>query len=97
MSESSGIGGGGSWDAASEYLELLKLSLMDLLGRETLTARRRGPEVEIVPLEERERRLIGRDWPANAGPSRCVPAAPSATSASSTPSTWTSATASGVV
>jgi hypothetical protein len=57
------------WDCRSGYLELLKLSLVDLLGHETLTAKRIvGGGVAIVPLPEDERgdRWRGRDWPANA-------------------------------
>src|SRR5467141_1354915 len=56
------------WDCNAEYLELLKLSLMDMLGHETLTADRVSfPEVTMRPLpeEQREIRLTGRDWPAN--------------------------------
>ena len=54
------------WDLVTEYLEILKLSLMDLLGHETLTARRNGAGVDVVPLEDRDRRIDGHEWPANA-------------------------------
>src|SRR5436305_1408306 len=56
------------WDGKAEYLELLKLSLMDLLGRQTMTAKRLvgTAEVAIVPLQDRALRLEGHDWPANA-------------------------------
>jgi O-methyltransferase len=51
---------------AAEYLELLKMALMDLLGPNLLTAKRKlDGSVEIVP-GSRERRLDGHDWPANA-------------------------------
>jgi O-methyltransferase len=46
----------------------LKLSLLDLLGPTTTRAvPRRGGRVriELVPEQERDERLIGRDWPAN--------------------------------
>jgi O-methyltransferase len=55
-------------DLKSAYLELLKRSLMDVLGPQTYTATRRpAGRVEIVPLpeQERDRRFEGRDWPAN--------------------------------
>jgi O-methyltransferase len=58
-----------TWDPTAAYLDLLKLSLVDLLGHETLTARRLvGGGVAIMPLPEEERgdRWRGRDWPANA-------------------------------
>jgi hypothetical protein len=58
-----------SWDPTAAYLDLLKLSLVDLLGHETLTAKRVvGGGVAVMPLPEEERgdRLRGRDWPANA-------------------------------
>jgi O-methyltransferase len=50
------------------YIELLKLSLMDLLGPSTSRAVRQKDGtvvVEEVPEGDRERRMIGRDWPAN--------------------------------
>jgi O-methyltransferase len=55
-------------DSRAAYLDLLKLSLLDLLGPTTSRAvrQRNGTVVvEEVAEEERERRLIGRDWPAN--------------------------------
>jgi O-methyltransferase len=58
-----------SWDCKSEYLDLVKLSLIDVLGHETLTARRRsggGMEISTLPEENRFARIEGRDWPANA-------------------------------
>jgi O-methyltransferase len=54
--------------AKKSYIELLKLSLMDLLGPSTSRAVRQRDGsfvVEEVPEEERKRRLVGRDWPAN--------------------------------
>lgn len=52
---------------AAEYLELLKMALMDLLGPQTYTAKR-SPDGSIEPvlLEDRARRLDGHDWPMNA-------------------------------
>jgi O-methyltransferase len=50
------------------YIDLLKLSLMDLLGPSTTRAVRQRDGtfiVEEVPEEDRARRLVGRDWPAN--------------------------------
>jgi O-methyltransferase len=57
-------------DFKSEYLRLLKLSLIDGLGYELY----RGPprasgtrrDVNTLPLEQIELRLEGRDWPSNA-------------------------------
>jgi O-methyltransferase len=49
------------------YIELLKLSLMDLLGPSTSRAVRQRDGtvvVEEVPEDDRDRRLEGRDWPA---------------------------------
>jgi O-methyltransferase len=54
--------------ARDAYIELLKLSLLDLLGPTTTRAvpRSRGNvHIETVPERERDQRLIGRDWPAN--------------------------------
>jgi O-methyltransferase len=50
------------------YVDLLKLSLLDLLGPETTRAvprRRGGVRVEAVPVQDRSERMAGRDWPAN--------------------------------
>jgi O-methyltransferase len=50
------------------YVELLKLSLLDLLGPSTTRAvpRRRGSvRIEAVPENERDARMSGSDWPAN--------------------------------
>jgi O-methyltransferase len=50
------------------YIELLKLSLLDLLGPTTIRAvpKRNGRvRIETVPEEERSERLTGSDWPAN--------------------------------
>jgi O-methyltransferase len=55
-------------DANGAYVELLKLSLLDLLGPTTTRAvpRRRGDvRIETVPEAERGERLMGSDWPAN--------------------------------
>jgi macrocin-O-methyltransferase TylF-like protien len=61
--------GDGALDCENEYLELLKLALVDLLGHETFSVKPR-PEggMEVHPLAEEGRfvRLEGRDWPANA-------------------------------
>jgi O-methyltransferase len=56
-------------DLKSEYLKLLKLSLIDALGHEiyygvpNLSGTRR--DVNTLPLEQIERRLEGTDWPSN--------------------------------
>jgi O-methyltransferase len=50
------------------YIELLKLSLLDLLGPTTTRAvpkRKGGVRLETVPEPERTARLTGEDWPAN--------------------------------
>ena len=55
-------------DGEERYVELLKLSLLDLLGPSTTRAvpRRRGSvRIEAVPESEREARMDGSDWPAN--------------------------------
>jgi O-methyltransferase len=54
--------------AEDHYTELLKLSLLDLLGSQTTRAvpRRSGSvKIETVPEGEREARMSGSDWPAN--------------------------------
>jgi O-methyltransferase len=54
--------------APSDYVELLKLSLLDLLGPATTRAvpKRRGSvRIETVPEAERDARMTGTDWPAN--------------------------------
>jgi O-methyltransferase len=62
--------GAGSSDIeyGSQQIDLLKLSLLDLLGPITTRAvpKRNGRvRVEPVPEHERAQRLSGRDWPAN--------------------------------
>jgi O-methyltransferase len=55
-------------DAGNPYLDLLKRSLCDLLGPQTLTAvPKPGGTVVAEPLpdSERERRETGADWPVN--------------------------------
>jgi O-methyltransferase len=55
-------------DAGNPYLDLLKRSLCDLLGPQTLSAvPRPGGTVVAEPLpdSERERRETGADWPLN--------------------------------
>jgi O-methyltransferase len=47
----------------SEELDRLKLELLDLNGEETHQITRTG---EVVALEDRTKRLEGRDWPADA-------------------------------
>ncbi len=56
-------------DTAEAYVELLKRSLVDLLNPTTYRAIRQrdgGTLIEEVPEADRGRRLVGRDWPANA-------------------------------
>jgi O-methyltransferase len=56
-------------DGEDRYVELLKLSLLDLLGPSTTRAvPRRGGSVRIeeVPESQRGARMDGSDWPANA-------------------------------
>jgi O-methyltransferase len=53
---------------ATSYIELLKLSLIDLLGPTTSRAvplPDGSVSIEVVPEDERDQRMIGRDWPAN--------------------------------
>jgi O-methyltransferase len=55
-------------DTNTAYVELLKLSLLDLLGPDTTRAvpkRRGNVRIETVPEDERAKRLTGDDWPAN--------------------------------
>jgi O-methyltransferase len=55
-------------DTDTAYVELLKLSLLDLLGPDTTRAvpkRRGNVRIEPVPEHERDKRLVGGDWPAN--------------------------------
>jgi O-methyltransferase len=55
-------------DTRAAYLEQVKRALLDLLGPVTTRAVRQkdgGFEIEVVPEEEREKRIDGRDWPAN--------------------------------
>jgi O-methyltransferase len=50
------------------HIELLKLSLLDLLGPTTTRAvpgRRGNVRVETVPEADRGERMVGKDWPAN--------------------------------
>lgn len=54
-------------DVSAEYVRLLKLSLLDLLGPTTTRVVRRRSRrfvAEEVPEAERDLRLEGRDWPA---------------------------------
>jgi O-methyltransferase len=57
-------------DPLDRYVELLKLSLLDLVGPATTRAVPKADGsgevlLEEVPEGERSERLIGRDWPAN--------------------------------
>ncbi|HEV3321668.1 MAG TPA: TylF/MycF/NovP-related O-methyltransferase [Solirubrobacteraceae bacterium] len=55
-------------DLRVRYIELLKRSLIDVLGP-TMTRAVAQPNgevrIECVPETERDERLVGRDWPAN--------------------------------
>ena len=53
--------------SALRYIDLLKLSLIDLLGSSTSRAVAQADgdvRIEEVPEDERGERLVGRDWPA---------------------------------
>src|SRR5687767_4713413 len=52
-------------DHCAAYLELLKRSLLDLLGHEIYRTKPGNRELPDV-LVDRRRRLNGRDWPFNA-------------------------------
>jgi O-methyltransferase len=57
----------GHVNGALRYIDLLKLSLIDLLGSSTLRAVVQpggAVRIEQVPESERGERLVGRDWPA---------------------------------
>jgi hypothetical protein len=52
-------------DLRTDYLQLLKRALIGLLEVSPTTGRFRDGKIEAIPLRNMEKRLEGRDWPAN--------------------------------